>query len=214
MSMPEPPATADKEMVACHECDTLHRIVELAPGATARCQVCKATLARNPKGGLDYTIALHITALALLLLAHVCPFLTLELGGRREVTTIFGASEALYNAGKGELAVAVYLTSILAPALMVCSSLYVLLAIRFRKPFPAVRLLLSWTGQLEPWVMLDVFMLGVLVAFVKLGDMATMHVGESLYAFVCLVVVLAATTSSFDAHLLWHKLGTPERIRK
>ena len=214
MSMPEPPATADKEMVACHECDTLHRIVELAPGATARCQVCKATLARNPKGGLDYTIALHITALILLLLANTYPFLTLELGGRQEVTTIFGASEALYNAGKGELAVAVYLTSILAPALMVCSSLYVLLAIRFRKPFPAVRLLLSWTGQLEPWVMLDVFMLGVLVAFVKLGDMATMHVGESLYAFVCLVVVLAATTSSFDAHLLWHKLGVPERTKK
>jgi paraquat-inducible protein A len=211
MSMPQVPAIAGVEMTACHECDALHRIPDLAPGATARCHICGATLAQNPKGGLDRTIALHITALILLLLANTFPFLTLEIGGRQEVTTIFGASKALYNAGMGELAVVVYLTSILAPALMVSSSLYVLLAVRFRKPLPAVRLLLSWTGQLEPWVMLDVFMLGVLVAFVKLGNMATMHTGISLYAFVLLILVLAAASSSFDAQLLWRRLGVPRR---
>lgn len=211
MSVPEPPAAADKEVIACHECDALHRVGQLSPGATARCHVCGATLARNPKGGLDRPIALHITALILLLLANTFPFLTLEIGGRQEITTIFGASKALYNAGMGELAVVVYLTSILAPALMVSSSLYVLLAVRFRKQLPAVRLLLSWTGQLEPWVMLDVFMLGVLVAFVKLGNMATMHTGVSLYAFVLLILVLAAASSSFDAQLLWRRLGIPVR---
>jgi len=95
--------------------------------------------------------------------------------------------------------------------LMMVSGLYVLLAVRFRKSFPAVRLLLSWIGHLEPWVMLDVFMLGVLVAFVKLGNMATMYTGNSLYAFVALILVFAAASSSFDAHLLWHKLGISER---
>ncbi len=181
----------------------------------ARCNsalhVCGAVLARNPKGGLDRSIALHYTALILLLLANTFPFLTLEIGGRQEITTIFGASKALYNAGMGELAVVVYLTSILAPALMISSSLYVLLAVRFQMPLPAVRPLLSWTGQLEPWVMLDVFMLGVLVAFVKLGNMATMHTGTSLYAFVGLIVALAAASSSFDANLLWRRLGIPRR---
>jgi len=211
MSLPEPPATADIEMIACHECDALHQFHQLATGATARCSVCGAVLARNPKGGLDRSIALHGTALMLLLLANTFPFLTLEIGGRQEVTTIFGASKALYNAGMGELAVVVYLTSILAPALMISSCLYVLLAVRFRMPLPAVRTLLSWTGQLEPWVMLDVFMLGVLVAFVKLGNMATMHTGTSLYAFVGLIVALAAASSSFDANLLWRRLGIPGR---
>jgi paraquat-inducible protein A len=211
MSLPEPPATTGIEVIACHECDALHRVGKLAPGATARCHVCGATLARNPKGGLDRPIALHITALILLWLANTFPFLMLEIGGRQEITTIFGASKALYRAGMGELAVVVYLTSILAPTLMVSSSLYVLLAVRFRKALPAVRLLLSWTGQLEPWVMLDVFMLGVLVAFVKLGNMATMHTGVSLYAFVLLILVLAAASSSFDAQLLWRRLGIPER---
>ncbi|MFQ5642693.1 MAG: paraquat-inducible protein A, partial [Thiogranum sp.] len=170
MSMPEFSVTAVSEMTACHECDELHRVPELAPGATARCQVCGAVLARNPKGGLDRPIALYITALILLLLANIFPFLTLEIGGRREICTLFGASQAMYNAAMGELAVVVFLTSILAPALMMTAGLYVMLAVRLRKPLPAVRVLLSWIGHLEPWVMLDVFMLGVLVAFVKLGN--------------------------------------------
>ena len=211
MSMPQLPVIAGVEMIACHECDALQHVRQLAPGATARCHVCGAVLARNPKGGLERPIALYSTAAILLLLANTFPFLTLEIGGRQEITTIFGASKALYNAGMGELAVVVYLTSILAPALLIGSSLYVLLAVRFRKSLPAVRTLLSWIGQLEPWVMLDVFMLGVLVAFVKLGNMATMHTGLSLYAFVCLILVLAAASSSFDAGVLWRRLGIRRR---
>lgn len=213
MSMPERAATALAEMAACHECDELHRVPVLAPGATARCHVCGAVLARNPRGGLDRPIALYITALVLLLLANIFPFLTLEIGGRKEVCTLFGASRAMYNAGMGELAVVVFLTSILAPALMMSSGLYVMLSVRFRQSWPAVRLLLAWIGHLEPWVMLDVFMLGVLVAFVKLGNMATMHTGNSLYAFVGLILVFAAASSAFDRHLLWHRLGVPRRKR-
>ena len=209
MSVPESAGTVVAEIAACHECDELHRVRELAPGATARCHVCGAVMARNPKGGLDRPIALYITALILLLLANTFPFLTLEIGGRQEICTLFGASQAMYDAGMGELAVVVFLTSILAPALMMVSGLYVLLAARFRKSPPAVRLLLSWIGHLEPWVMPDVFMLGVLVAFVKLGNMATMHTGVSLYAFVVLILVFAAATSSFDARLLWHRLDLP-----
>jgi len=209
--MPDLPIVVGTEMTACHECDALHRVPELASGATAHCLVCGAVLARNPKGGLDRPIALYSTALILLLLANTFPFLALEIGGRREISTLFGASQAMYNAGMGELAVVVFLTSILAPALMMGSSLYVLLAVKFKKSLPAVRVLLSWIGHLEPWVMLDVFMLGVLVAFVKLGNMATMHTGTSLYAFVGLIVVFAAASSSFDKHLLWHKLGIPGR---
>jgi paraquat-inducible protein A len=201
-------------MIACHECDALHHVPDLVPGATARCHVCGAVLARNPKGGLEHPIALYSTAAILLLLANTFPFLTLEIGGRQEVTTIFGASKALFNAGMGELAVVVYVTSILAPALLIGSSLYVLLAVHFRKSLPSVRTLLSWIGQLEPWVMLDVFMLGVLVAFVKLGNMATMHTGVSLYAFVGLILIFAAATSSFDAQLLWRGLGMRGRRKR
>jgi len=199
----QPPQVTDIELIACHECDTLHRIPPLKPGGTARCSCCRSVLLRNPKGGLDRPIALYMAAFILLLVSNTFPFLTLEIQGRSEVTTILGASTALYNAGMGELAVVVFLTSILALALLITSSLYVLLAVRFKLHLPALRTLLAWVSHLEPWVMLDVFMLGVLVAFVKLGNMATMHVGISLYAFVGLILVSAAATSAFEPHVLW-----------
>ncbi len=106
-----------------------------------------------------------------------------------------------------ELAVAVFVTSILAPALMIASSLYVVLAVRFKLRLPGARQALAWISHLEPWGMLDVFMLGVLVAFVKLGNMATMHMGLSLYAFCGLIGVAAAATAAFEPHLLWQQLG-------
>jgi paraquat-inducible protein A len=55
--------------------------------------------------------------------------------------------------------------------------------------------------------MLDVFMLGVLVSFVKLAGMATMHMGPSLYAFVALIFVFAAAMANFEPQLLWQRLG-------
>jgi paraquat-inducible protein A len=198
---------SDSELIACHECDALQQIPALQPGQTARCRVCRAKLLRYPKGGLDRLIALYGTALILLLLSNSFPFLTLEIQGRQEITTILGASQALYNAGMAELAVAVFVTSILAPALLITSSLYVVLAVRFKLQLPAARHALSWISHLEPWGMLDVFMLGVLVAFVKLGNMATMHTGLSLYAFCGLIVVSAAATAAFEPHLLWQQLG-------
>lgn len=207
------PDMTNAELIACHECDTLHQIPPLAPGGTARCRCCGNVLLRNPKGGLDRPIALNVAALILLVLSNLFPFLTLEISGREQSTTIIGASWALYEEGMGALAVVVILTTVLGPALLIGSSLYVLLGVRLRKPLPLIRPALSWISHLEPWGMLDVFMLGVLVSFVKLAGMAEMVVGPALYAFVGLILAEAAASSAFEPHLLWQRLGFPQGTR-
>ncbi|UCC55485.1 MAG: paraquat-inducible protein A [Gammaproteobacteria bacterium] len=209
MKHPQQNDNTASELMACHECDALQRIPALPPGRVARCRSCGHVLLRNPKGGLDRPLALYTAALILLVLANAFPFLTLDISGREEITTLFGASVGLYRAGMGELAVVVLITSILGPALLIISCLYVLLSVRFNKPLPAVRPALSWVSYLEPWGMLDVFMLGVLVSFVKLAGMATIHIGPSLYAFVALILVGAAATANFEPHILWQRLGIP-----
>lgn len=194
------------DLVACHECDSLQRVPALLPGQSARCRVCRARLLRNPPGGLDRPIALFTAALILLVLANSFPFLRLEIQGRHDFTTIFGAARALYLAGMGEVGVVVFITSIVAPALLISSSLYALVSVRFRLSLPGSRLALAWISHLEPWGMLDVFMLGVLVAFVKLGSLATMHTGISLYAFIGLIGMSAAASAAFEPAHLWRLL--------
>ncbi len=197
--------------MACHECDSLQRTPALAPGFAAHCNCCGSVLLRNPSGGLDRPIALYTTALILLVLANAFPFLSLDISGRTEMMTIVGASVGMYQAGMGELAVVVLITSVLGPAFLIISCLYALLAVRFNRQLPAVRPALSWVSHLEPWGMLDVFMLGVLVSFVKLAGMATLHVGPALYAFVALMLVSAAAMANFEPELLWQRLGNPGR---
>lgn len=209
--MDQPGQTIDTggSLMACHECDTLHRLPDLRPGRTLRCSACNAILLHYPKGGLDRPIALYLAAAILFIFANVFPFLTLDIQGREETTTLLGASMVLYRDGMGELAVVVLITSVLGPALVITSSLYVLVCVRLDRPLPGLRTTLSWISHLEPWGMLDVFMLGVLVSFVKLAGMATIHIGLSLYAFIGLIFVAAAATAAFEPHLLWHKLGYP-----
>ncbi len=207
MNLPAGSIGADAALVACHECDTLHRLPALRPGRTLRCGTCNAVLLDYPKGGLDRPIALYLAAAILFVFANVFPFLTLDIEGREEMTTLLGASIALYNDGMGELAVVVLITSVLGPALVIASCLYVLLGVRLRLQLPGLRTTLSWVSHLEPWGMLDVFMLGVLVSFVKLAGMATMHIGLSLYAFVALIFVYAAASAALEPQLLWHKIG-------
>ncbi len=210
MHQPAQTPVTHPELIACHECDTLQRIPALAPGRSAHCSCCGAELLHNPKGGLDRPIALNIAALLLLVLANVFPFLTLQISGREQSTTIIGASRALYEAGMAPLAVVVIITTLIGPALVVISSLYVLLGVRFRLPLPMLRSTLSWISHLQPWGMLDVFMLGVLVSFVKLAGMAHMVMGPALYAFTALIVISAAAMSALEPHLLWQRLGLPK----
>jgi len=209
MSQPAQTLLTPGQLIACHECDTLHRIPVLAPGASARCSCCGAALLRNPKGGLDRPIALNLAALILLVLANAFPFLTLQISGREQTTTIIGASRALYEAGMGPLAVVVLITTLIGPALVIISSLYVLLGVRLGIPLPMLRSILSWISHLQPWGMLDVFMLGVLVSSVKLAGMADMVLGPALYAFAGLILVSAGAMAAFEPHLLWERLGMP-----
>jgi paraquat-inducible protein A len=203
------PDTTAAELMACHECDALQQVPPLPPGRRARCTTCGHVLLRNPKGGMDHTLALFTTALVLLLLANAFPFLTLDISGREETSTLFGASVGLYRSGMGELAVVVFITSILGPALLISSCIYVLVSVRIGRELPAVRTALAWVSHLEPWGMMDVFMLGVLVSFVKLAGMADIHIGPSLYAFVALILVTASAMSHLEPELLWQRLGIP-----
>ncbi len=193
-------------LMACHECDTVQRLARLPAGRVARCVRCKALLARNPRGGMERPLALTITTLVLWLLANLFPFMTLEIQGREQMTTLSGASWALYKSGMGWLAAVVFLTTVLGPLVLMTSSLYVLLGVRAGRLFPGTRHVLVWISQLRPWAMLDVFMLGVLVSFVKLADMADVLLGPALYAFVGLMLVSAAAMSSFEPRLLWNRL--------
>jgi paraquat-inducible protein A len=195
-----------ESIIACHECDLLQQRQPLPPGGTARCVRCGAVLYRNKPNSLDRVLALTATGLILFVVANVYPFLTFRLENQKQETTLITGIAELYNQGMWTVAGVVFVTSILVPLLELIGMLYLLLPLKFNIRPWKLPILFRWTRSFKPWGMMEVFMLGILVAFVKLSKMATIIPGIALYAFMALIFVLAASAAALDPHIVWTRL--------
>ncbi|MEM7223348.1 MAG: paraquat-inducible protein A [Pseudomonadota bacterium] len=196
----------DDALVACHGCGRLHRLEALTRGQAARCGRCGTVLERAKIGGLDRTLAFTLTGLVLFVLANTYPLLTFELEGRSQQAHLITGVIGLYDQGMWELAALVFVASILAPFLQLMGLLYLLVPLKFgRRPWklgPTYRLV----GKIGFWAMLEVYLLGIIVALVKLADFGTVVPDVALYAFFGLILVIAAASFSLDPRAIWQRV--------
>jgi paraquat-inducible protein A len=147
------------------------------------------------------------TAAAILyLVANSVPMLGLTVVGRDAFTTVIGGAQHLWADGRQTVAVLVLFTAVIAPALQIGLMLAIVLGAR-RNPVPA------WVGRLmrhhqltRTWSMIEVMMLGVLVALTKIADYATVLPGLALFVLGALIFVLAGMQASFDQHQVWQRI--------
>ncbi|MCB1637606.1 MAG: paraquat-inducible protein A [Thiothrix sp.] len=195
-----------EQLVACDECGRLHHYRPLQEGQTAVCQRCGAVLYRQRRNMLEMMLALTLTGLTLYLLTNAFPLLGLRAQGMQQELTLWGACVAFWKQEYYLLSLLMSLNLVIMPLLELCSMLWIALTIRFCWP-PALALTLyRWIRVLKPWAMLEVFMLGVLVAVVKLGDLAFLIVGPAFWSFSFLIVVMAAAAAVPDPHTVWTRL--------
>lgn len=193
-------------LIACHECDLLHQSQTLPPGGTARCVRCGAVLYRRKRNSLNRVLAWTIAGLILFIIANVYPFLTFRLEAQIQKTNLITGIIELYHQGMWIVAGVVLLTSILMPLLELTGMLYVLLPLKFNQRPWKLSFIFRLVRKFKPWGMMEVFMVGILVAFVKLSKMASIIPGIALYAFLTLIFVLAASAASLDPHIIWNRL--------
>ncbi len=195
-------------LIACHDCVFLYRKHPLRYGERATCKRCGALLYQKKRDSLDRTLTLSLAALILFVLANVYPFMTFKIGGRVQVSHLITGVEELYEQGFMELAVVVLLASILLPLLKILGTLYILLPLKLnRRPWKAPQIF-RFIEALGPWAMMEVYLLGVIVAYVKLIDMATIVLGIALYSFMALILLVAAAGATLDSEEVWERLET------
>lgn len=196
-----------KSLIACHECDLLHRVQPLPDGGAARCVRCDALLYYQKKDSLDRTLSLTIAGLVLFIVANTFPFLAMKSGGLVRETTLITGIKGLHHQGMEALALLVLLTSILVPFVQIAGMLYVLVPLKVNRVPRNLALVYRFLRSVQPWSMMEVFMLGILVSYVKLGKMAKIVPGLALYSFVVLIFVLAGAAASMDPRIVWDRLG-------
>ena len=157
---------------------------------------------RRPRLNLTAVIALALTALVVLVLANALPLMTLEVQGRFLSGTLWDAVLATDRDGFAEVAVLVALMAFFAPLLQLLLLLYLAMPLRRgRRPrlfVPAMHAL----SALRPWSLVEVFLLGALIAAVKLGGLAEVSPDAGLWAFAALTVLLAVLSND-DIEYFW-----------
>jgi paraquat-inducible protein A len=196
-----------KSLIACHECDLLHQVQPLPDGGAARCVRCDALLYYQKKDSLDRTLSLTIAGLVLFIVANTFPFLAMKSGGLVRETTLITGVKGLYLQGMEALALLVFLTTILVPLVQIAGMLYVLVPLKVNRVPRNLALVFRFIRSLQPWAMMEVFMIGILVSMVKLGKMAKIVPGLALFSFVVMIFVLAGSAASLDPRIVWDRLG-------
>ncbi|MGD9301707.1 MAG: paraquat-inducible protein A [Desulfobacterales bacterium] len=191
--------------MACHDCDLIQRLPRMPEAGTVQCIRCGAVLHSKKRNSIERTLALTMAGLVLFGLANSFPFLAFKLEATVRQTTLLTGILELYTQGMPELSVIVLLTTIIVPLGQMLCMLYILLPLRFEKIPRGLPRVFRMVHHLQPWSMMEVFMVGILVSVVKLAKMAKIVPGVSLFSFLALIFVLAAMTASLDSHLIWEK---------
>ena len=189
-------------MTVCEHCDAVHRWRVLERGEAARCVRCGAVLYRSPWLGVDSMFALSLAAAITFVIANTWPIVTLELNGIRSSATLWQAIVATWHDGAGVVAVLVALMLFFFPLLQVLLFGWVLGFVRASRQPPGFAVIMRVLGTIRPWSMVEVFMLGTLVAVVKVGSIFDVILQPGIWAFAALTALLALV-ASFDLRRIW-----------
>ncbi len=217
---PVPMARLRDELLVCAECDLLHchpRLSaeptdEIAPsGRHFECRRCGGPLGLARHTSFDLALALALTGIVMLAIAHLNPVLAIDVQGQTRSTTLWQAARSLYDDDAWFMSVLVLLTTLVAPLIQMAAVCYVLLPLRTGQPAPGFERVLRAMQAVRPWVMVEVFMLGVLVALVKLAGLAQVIPGPGLWAFGAVMLLIAAMASAFDHEHVWASTAAARR---
>ncbi len=176
-------------------------------GTAARCKCCDAVLYQNRHASLVRATAFSLTSLILMVIVHYFPFLIMDAdGGFHGNLNLTSASGALIREGSPILGIALAVFTIIAPIGMASGLIYVCGPLMFGRVAPGAVRVAKWLNKTEPWNMVEVFLLGVLVSLLKLAKVAEVHFGMGFWAFAALMFCMAAAIASIDRNELWDRL--------
>lgn len=209
--LPWPKPPGGPHYSVCHFCDTLHLAMPLPEGQAACCQGCGAVLFQNRPASLARVTAFSVSGLILMVVVNSFPFLTMDAAGIRTTLNLASGARALIEQGSPLLGLALALFTIVTPVALAGGMIYVCGPLMFGKVAPGAIHVAKWLNKTEPWNMIEVFLLGVLVSLLKLDKLADVHFGMGFFAFGAVMICMAAAISGIDRDELWDRLEVGQR---
>jgi paraquat-inducible protein A len=195
------------DLIACPECDTLHLAQDLPEGMRASCRRCGYLLMTSRQTAVARIIALALTAVVLMIAAVTFPFLSLNVQGVRNATSVLDAVLAFSDGLAFPLAIATAFFIIVLPLMRLVALIYALGPLMMgRRPTRLSRVAFALAERLRPWSMAEIFIVGVAVALIKVVGMATVTVGPAFWAFAGVVVITILKDQLICRYSIWETL--------
>ena len=197
------------QTIACKVCAQVHELPVLESGTVASCVRCGSRLADRSRNSLHRTAAFSLAALLLYIPANLLPILHLEIYGAVSENTVLDGAIKFYNEHDYVIATIVLMASVVIPLLKLLGLLFVVTTTSFKST--RLMMLRTWIFRfidtIGRWAMLDVFVVAIWVAVVKLGELANVTAGKGLLPFGCVVVCTLLASAAFDPQLIWEPKG-------
>lgn len=198
-------------LAVCSSCGAVHRLPQPA-AASMVCRRCHARFSVRKPASLARAWAFLIAAAILYLPANLLPMMRTETLLRERSDTIFTGIVTLWTSGTPEVAIIVFIASIMVPILKILVLALLLLTAQHgstwsRSQRTKLYRAIEFIGY---WSMLDVFVVALLVAALPFGNFASIHPGSGIVAFAGVVVLTMLASKSFDPRLIWDDRASRE----
>ena len=207
------PGMTAARLFECPDCGQMQVLPPLSPGSRAVCLRCDAVLRQTRRDPLLLPLALNISALILFGLGATLTLMSVSTAGQLRVAGLVSGPAAMQQFGLWELSLVVLVTTVAAPLARVLSMLAVLIGLRLHRPPAELRTIYAWVGHLRPWSMVEIYLLGLFVAYVRLSEMAAVDLGPAIYALAGLMVVMVLADYMLDDQAVWEAMA-PRNSRR
>lgn len=201
--MKYPAGTAAAQGLAlCHMCGRLEK------AERHHCTRCGQSLHLRHPDSVQRTLALLVTAMILYIPANVLPIMNTVQLGRGEPTTIIGGVLLLIQLNSWPVAAVIFVASVMVPIAKIMALFYLAWSAMRRTPPSAMQCtrIYRLTELVGKWSMVDVFVVGILVALIQLTGLLVILPGPAALAFAGVVVSTILAAHAFDTRVLWDRL--------
>jgi len=194
------------EMRECKGCGLFQLVPALETDTRSSCVRCGTLLRRCGRDPLRRGLALNAAALGLFVIVWTAMLMKVSTAGIVHETTLISGPMELVRQGLWPLAIAVAFTTALAPLAKFAGAIYVLVGVRLARPLPNLRGVFRFQRKIALWSMLEVLLLGVFVAFTKLGSLVQMDIGPAVYALGLVTVVVVWADVVLEPNAVWEAI--------
>jgi paraquat-inducible protein A len=192
-------------LIICEHCDCVYQKTTLAKHQKTLCTRCGGVLQRYNGLSVQQRLALAFTALVLWIFANFYPVMSISLKGLKNSATLWDSVLALSLGPITFIALVAAIAMIIAPIIQLLLLIWVLTHALAGKRAPAFKFCMRWLETLRPWSMLEVCLLGAMVAVIKLAGLLDVLPGIGLFALAVLSLMMIRIAGR-DIRDLWDTL--------